>query len=85
MKEIKKFETESMANVFVIVGTVKLRRKDPCPGDGTENTEIKNKNQAVYNGYSAHGDGADLADHNIIQQVDQLRDAVLNHHRQGNG
>ena len=72
-----------MADALVIPGAVELGGEDSRAGAGTKDTQIENKNQTVDNGYAAHRDGANLAYHNIIQQVYKVCNACLND--DGNG
>ena len=52
-------------------------------GAGTEDAQIEDKQQAVDDGNTAHGIGTDLADHDVVQQIDEVGDTHL--HDDGNG
>ena len=77
------FKTEGMADSVVVPGTVELGGKNTGTGAGTEYAQIKNKQQSVDNGNTAHGDGTHLADHNIIQKGNEICNTILDHDRHG--
>ena len=72
-----------MLDTGLIVRTVELGGKDTGTGSGTEDTQVEHKDQAVYDGNAAHGDGAHLAHHDIIQQRYKVRNQVLQNNGQG--
>ena len=74
-----------MAYAVRVFLTVVLRRKDPCPGDSAENTEIIDKQYLVDDGNAGHGLGPDLADHDVVQHIHKVCDTVLDHDGDGNG
>ena len=57
---------------------VELGRKNPGAGAGAKNAQVEHKNQLVHNGNAAHGQCAHLADHNVIQQRNEIGNAILN-------
>ena len=73
-------EPERMTHTGIVVGTMELSGKNTCTGAGSENAKVKDKNQAVDNGDTAHGNGAHLTDHDVIQQGYEIGDAVLDDH-----
>ena len=62
---------------------MELGSKNSGAGAGTENAQIKNKNQAVDNGHAAHGNGAHLTDHDVVKQGYEVGDAVLDDNGHG--
>ena len=72
-----------MTNTLVVLGAVKLGGEDAGTGAGTEDAEVEYEQQPVDNGNTAHGHGAHLAYHDVIQQGHKIGDAVLNDN--GNG
>jgi lipopolysaccharide export system protein LptA len=73
-----------MAHTFVVLGAAELGGEDARSGAGTENAQVEYENQTVDDGDTAHGYGAHLAYHNIVQQIDKIGDTVLNHDGNGN-
>ena len=80
----QELKTEGVADAVFVTGAVELGGEDAGTGGGTENAKIKHENQIVHDGNAAHGNGADLTHHDVIQHIYEIRDAVLNDHRDGN-
>ena len=74
-----------MAQSFVIAAAVKLCAENDGAGNTAKDGQVENEDKLVGDGHAGHLQRAHLTDHDIIQQVHQLRDAVLDHHRQGDG
>ena len=58
---------------------MELRREYPRAGNGAENAQIEDEKKLIYDSDARHLLGADLTDHDVIEQVDELRNAVLEH------
>ena len=67
-----------MADAFVIMGTIKLCCENAGTGTGAEDTQVEHKNQTVDNGNTAHGHGADLTYHDVVQHGHKIGDSRLN-------
>ena len=65
------------------MGAVELGGEDTRAGTGAENAKVEDKQQAVDDGNTAHGNGTHLAHHDVVQQGNKIGDAVLND--DGNG
>ena len=72
------FETEGMADTFVIAGAVELGGEDTRTGAGTEDTKVEYEDQTVDNGNTAHRHGADLTHHDIVQHRNEVGNTHLN-------
>ena len=62
-----------------------LSCKNSRTGNPSENAEIIHKDQLIDDGNAGHLLRADAADHDIIQQADEVCDAVLDHDGDCNG
>jgi len=76
-------EAEGVPDALVIPGAVELGGEDARAGTGTEDAEVEHKDQTVDNGNPAHGYGAHLADHNVVQKIYEIGNAVLDHNGHG--
>ena len=56
-----------------------MRAEDAGAGEPAEDRQIEYKDQLVRDRDAAHLLGSDPADHQIVQYVDELTDAVLDH------
>ena len=77
-------EPEGVPDALVILRAVKLGSKNTGTGTGAENAQIENKGELIDDGNAAHGQRADPAHHDVIQQGDKVGDAVLNNNGQDN-
>ena len=73
-----------MADTFFITLAEVLGCEDTGTGKAAENTQIIDEHQLVDDGYPRHLLRADLPDHDIVQHIDKIGDAVLDHDRDGN-
>ena len=80
----QKLEPEGVAHALGVGRAVELSSKNSGAGAGTENAQVKDKNQAIDDGHAAHGNGAHLTDHDVVKQGNKVRDAVLNDNGHGN-
>ena len=74
-----KLKPKGLANALFVAFAVELRREYSRAGNGAENAQIKNEKELIYNSDARHLFGADLTDHDVVEQVDELRNAVLEH------
>ena len=72
-----------MADALVILGAVELGGEDTRAGACAEDAQVEDEQQAVDDGNAAHGNGADLADHDVVQQGHKVGDAVLDDNGDG--
>ena len=77
-------EAEGVADSLMVLRTVELGGENTRAGTGAKDAEIENKDDSVDDRYTAHGNGAHLADHNVVQKIDKIGDAVLNDDGDGN-
>ena len=61
-----------------------LRGEDPRARYAAKQTQIIDKDQLIDDGNAGHGFRADPADHDIVQKVYEISDAVLHHDGHGN-
>ena len=79
----QELETEGMPDAHVVTGAVKLGGEDSRAGAGAEDAQVEDKQQPVDDGHAAHGNGAHLAHHDIVQQGDKIGNAVLDDNGDG--
>ena len=79
------FEPEGMPDTCVIPRAVELCGEDAGAGSGTEDAQVKDEKQTVDDGYTAHGNGAHLAYHDIVQKIHKIGDSGLNDYGNGDG
>ena len=79
------FVPEGVAHALGIHGAVELGGEDACAGAGPEDAQVEYENQTVDDGHAAHGNGAHLTHHDVIQQRDEVGDAVLDDDGQCDG
>ena len=65
--------------------TVELGGKDTCRANGTEYQKIEDEDKLIDNGNTRHSGGGDASHHDVVQQIDQIGNAVLDHHGKGYG
>ena len=76
-------EAEGVAHAVGVLGAVKLGGEDTRAGDCTEDAQVEHQNQTVGDGDTAHGHGAHLADHDVVQHGDEIGNAVLDNNGHG--
>ena len=64
----QELEAEGAADAGVISRALELGGEDSRAGRGAENHQIEHKQQLIDDGNAAHGEGAHLTDHNVVQQ-----------------
>ena len=74
---------EGMADALLIPAAVELGGENTRTGSGAEDAHIEDEEQVVDDGDAAHGNGTNLAHHDVIQQRDKIADAVLDQNRNG--
>ena len=79
----QKLEAEGVADAVVILGAIKLGGEDTRAGACAEDAQVEHEQQTVDDGNAAHRDGADLADHNVVQQGYKVGNAVLDDNGDG--
>ena len=62
------FKAEGMADIVIIAAAMELGSENSCTGGRAEDAQIKNKNQIVDNGNTAHFQRSHLTHHDVIQQ-----------------
>ena len=77
-------DAEGLAHAVQIALPVELGAVDARTGGAAENAQIKHEEQLVDDGYGAHGQGAHLTDHHVVQQADHVGEGVLHDDRQNN-
>lgn len=81
----EQLEAERLPHAVPVALAVILRTENARAGHRTEDGEVKHKDQLIDDGNAGHLLRADAADHNIIQQADEVCDAVLDHDGDCNG
>ena len=61
---------------------LELGGEDARAGGRAEDAEVEHEHKLIDDGHAAHGDRAHLTHHHIVQHLDEIGDAVLDHHRQ---
>ena len=74
-------EAEGIADALRIAFTVILRSKDTHAGGRAEGEKIEYEDQLVSNSHAGDRIRAQVADHEVVQKVDEIADTVLDHHR----
>ena len=59
-----------------------LSGEDPDSRESSEHTQVPYKKQGVHDRDTRHRIRADSPDHDIVQHIHKIRDAVLKHDRQ---
>ena len=72
---------ERVAYALVVSFAIELRPVDARARQGSEDAQIDDEQQLVHDGNAGHRLGADPSDHQIIEQADEVGDAVLDHDR----
>ena len=70
-----------MAHALVVALAVELRAENGCARKAAEDGEVKDEQKLIDDGDTAHGFGAEAADHDVIEQADKACDALLHDHR----
>ena len=59
-----------------------LCTKNTCRRNRAKDCQIVYKNELIYNRNTGHLLRAELSNHDIVQEADQIRDGILHNHRQ---
>ena len=70
---------EGVTHAFRIIFPVKLCSKDAYAGEAAEDAQVENEHELVEDGDAGHGICAETADHDIVEHVHEIRDALLDH------
>ena len=73
--------SEGLPDALLIALAVILRGKDARAGEPAEDAQVEHEDQLIDDGHAGHGLRAHLPDHDIVQQADEVGDAVLHHDR----
>ncbi len=76
-------ETEGVTDAFCVAFAVILCGEDADAGGRTEDQQVEDEDQLVCDGNAGKCICADLADHEVVEQVDEIRNCILHHHRDG--
>ena len=76
-------ETERITDSICIAFAVVLRGKNADPRRSTENDKVEDKDQLVSDGHAGKRVRTHPSDHEIVQQVYEIGNTVLHHHRDG--
>ena len=76
-------KAERVADALGIALAVILRSKDTHTGGRAEDEKIEHEDQLVGDSHAGDRVRSQITDHEIVQKVDEIRDAVLDHHRDG--
>ena len=74
-----------MAHALDVASTVELGGKNTRRADRTEDEKIEDEDELIDDGNARHSGGGDLTDHDVVEEVNKVRNAVLNYHRYGHG
>ena len=77
-----KLQAEGPPNAFMVLFPAVLSGENPDPRESSEHTQVPYKKQGVHDRDARHRIRADSSDHNIVQHIHKIRDAVLKHDRQ---
>ena len=77
--------TDGAADALAVALAAKLRREDAGPGQPAEDAEVENEEELVHDGDAGHALRTDLADHDVVEQVDEVGDDVLQYDRPRHG
>ena len=80
----QELEAEGIAHALIIAGAVELGGENARAGAGTKDTQVEHEDQTVDDGNAAHGYGADLAHHDVVEHGYEIGDAVLDDDGDGN-
>ena len=75
----QQLKAEHVPHAVRILFPGELRAEDAGAGEPAEDGQIEYEDQLVRDRDAAHLLGSDPADHQIVQDVDELADAVLDH------
>ena len=78
-------QTEGIADAFVVALPEILRRENADAGETAEDTEDPDKHQLIDDRDAGHGVRADAPDHDVVEHVDKVCNAILEHDRNGDG
>jgi hypothetical protein len=73
---------EDMPNTVMVAVAEILGAKDPCARNRAEDAKVKDKDQLVTDRHPGHLRGPNPPDHNVIQHIDKVGNAVLDHNGQ---
>ena len=78
----QQFHAQGLAHALHVALAVILGTNNARPGQRTPDAQVEHKQQLIDDGNGAHGQGAHLANHHIIQQADHVGQGVLHNNRQ---
>ena len=81
----QELEPEGVADARMVLPALELGGEDARTGGRAENTQVEHEHELVDDGHTAHGNGPHLPHHHIVEHLDKIRDAVLDHDGQGHG
>ena len=68
-----------MAHTFVVAAAEKLRAEDARTGHRAEDAQVEHKDELIGNSDAGHLSGTHGSDHDVVQHVYKVREAVLDH------
>ena len=74
-------EPETVTDAFRVALAVELRGKDTYSRSRSEDDEVEDEYELIGDRDTRYRVGADAADHEIIQKINEIGQAVLEHHR----
>ena len=77
-----KLGPEGIPDALVVLPSLELGGENARAGGRTEDAEVEHEQQLIDDGNAAHGDRAHLPHHHIVQHLDKIGDAILDHHGQ---
>lgn len=83
--QTEQLEAECLPHAVPVALAVILRAENARAGHRAENGKVEHENELIDNGNAGHLLRADAADHDVVQQADEVRDAVLDHDGDRNG
>ena len=84
-KSDEEFDPDGLPDPLPVSLAVELRRQDPGSGHPAQCAEVEDKDELVHNGDAAHGLRPDLADHDVVQHRDEVRNNILDQDRHQDG
>ena len=72
-------EAEHALYLFPVALPVVLRAEDARPGQSAEKGQLKDEEQLIGNGDARHLFRTDAPHHDVVQQTDEARNALLRH------
>ena len=78
----QQFHAQGLAHALHVALAVILGTKNARPGQRTPDAQVEHKQQLIDDSNGAHGQGAHLTNHYIIQQADHVGQGVLHNNRQ---